>query len=65
MFTHIMVGSNNFEKSKAFYDAALGALGVPAGHAHNGRAFIRTMAVTLAWVLRQMAMLQHMPMAAR
>jgi catechol 2,3-dioxygenase-like lactoylglutathione lyase family enzyme len=39
MFTHIMVGSNNFDKSKAFYDAALGALGVPAGHAHNGRAF--------------------------
>jgi catechol 2,3-dioxygenase-like lactoylglutathione lyase family enzyme len=39
MFTHIMVGSNDFEKSKAFYDAALGALGVPAGQAHNGRAF--------------------------
>jgi catechol 2,3-dioxygenase-like lactoylglutathione lyase family enzyme len=39
MFTHIMVGSNNFDKSKAFYDAALGALGVPAGQAHNGRAF--------------------------
>jgi catechol 2,3-dioxygenase-like lactoylglutathione lyase family enzyme len=39
MFTHIMVGSNDFEQSKAFYDAALGALGVPAGGAHNGRAF--------------------------
>ncbi len=39
MFTHIMVGSNDIEKSKAFYDAALGALGVPAGAAHNGRAF--------------------------
>ncbi len=39
MFTHVMVGSNDFDKSKAFYDAALGALGVPAGHAHNGRAF--------------------------
>lgn len=39
MFTHIMVGSNDFEKSKAFYDASLGALGVPAGAAHNGRAF--------------------------
>jgi catechol 2,3-dioxygenase-like lactoylglutathione lyase family enzyme len=39
MFTHIMIGSNDFEKSKALYDAALGALGVPAGGAHNGRAF--------------------------
>jgi catechol 2,3-dioxygenase-like lactoylglutathione lyase family enzyme len=39
MFTHVMVGSNNFEASKAFYDAALGALGVAPGQAHNGRAF--------------------------
>jgi catechol 2,3-dioxygenase-like lactoylglutathione lyase family enzyme len=39
MFTHVMVGSNDFEQSKAFYDAALGALGVPEGQAFNGRAF--------------------------
>jgi catechol 2,3-dioxygenase-like lactoylglutathione lyase family enzyme len=39
MFTHIMVGTNDFDKAKAFYDAALGALGVPAGGAFNGRAF--------------------------
>ncbi len=39
MFTHIMVGSNDFDQSKAFYDAALGALGVPAGAAHKGHAF--------------------------
>jgi catechol 2,3-dioxygenase-like lactoylglutathione lyase family enzyme len=39
MFTHIMVGSNDIDQSKAFYDAALGALGVPAGHASGGRAF--------------------------
>ena len=39
MFTHIMVGSNNIDASKVFYDAALGALGVEAGAAHNGRAF--------------------------
>jgi catechol 2,3-dioxygenase-like lactoylglutathione lyase family enzyme len=39
MFTHVMVGSNNFDESKAFYDAALGALGVAPGQAFNGRAF--------------------------
>lgn len=39
MFTHIMVGSNDIDASKAFYDAALGALGVAAGAAHNGRVF--------------------------
>lgn len=27
MFTHMFVGSNDIEKSRAFYDAALGALG--------------------------------------
>jgi catechol 2,3-dioxygenase-like lactoylglutathione lyase family enzyme len=39
MFSHIMVGANDVEKAKAFYDAALGALGVPAGASFNGRAF--------------------------
>ena len=28
MFTHIMVGANDIEKARAFYNAALGALGV-------------------------------------
>jgi len=45
MFTHIMVGSNDPEKSAAFYNAALGALGVsPAQgerlfYMHKGGAF--------------------------
>lgn len=39
MFTHIMVGANDIEKAKSFYDAALGALGVPAGGLHNDRIF--------------------------
>jgi catechol 2,3-dioxygenase-like lactoylglutathione lyase family enzyme len=30
MFTHVMVGSNDPEKSRAFYRAALGALGYEA-----------------------------------
>jgi len=30
MFNHIMVGSNDIERSKRFYDAVLGVLGAPA-----------------------------------
>ncbi|MBE9603530.1 VOC family protein [Acetobacteraceae bacterium H6797] len=52
MFSHIMVGTNDIERSKAFYDAVLGVLGAPedvrntaaSGHQrvfyrHNGVAF--------------------------
>jgi catechol 2,3-dioxygenase-like lactoylglutathione lyase family enzyme len=48
MFTHVMVGTNDAVKGKAFYDAVLGALGVPEGHEfrpgvvfyfHDGLAF--------------------------
>jgi catechol 2,3-dioxygenase-like lactoylglutathione lyase family enzyme len=31
MFTHVRVASSDLEKSRAFYDATLGALGIPAG----------------------------------
>lgn len=31
MFNHIMVGSNDIERSKRFYDAVLGVLGAPEG----------------------------------
>jgi catechol 2,3-dioxygenase-like lactoylglutathione lyase family enzyme len=31
MFSHVMVGSNDIAASKRFYDAVLGALGIPAG----------------------------------
>ncbi len=31
MFSHIMVGANNVEESKKFYDAVLGALGYEPG----------------------------------
>jgi catechol 2,3-dioxygenase-like lactoylglutathione lyase family enzyme len=30
MFSHVMVGSNDIERSKRFYDAVLGVLGAPA-----------------------------------
>lgn len=43
MFSHIMLGANDVAKSKAFYDATLGALGVGAGHIDDkGRCFYRT-----------------------
>jgi len=31
MFTHIMIGSNDLDRSKRFYDATLGAVGVRPG----------------------------------
>ena len=43
MFSHIMVGSNDIERSKKFYDATLGALGVkPAAVDPKGRLFYVT-----------------------
>ncbi|MFA5965364.1 MAG: VOC family protein [Sphingomonas sp.] len=43
MFSHIMVGADDVAASKAFYDATLGALGVPAGNTDDkGRVFYLT-----------------------
>lgn len=55
MFTHVMVGTNDIERSRRFYDAVLGVLGVgePIRHAaktghmrlfyrHDGAAFCVT-----------------------
>ncbi len=46
MFSHVMVGTNDPERAKAFYDAVLGTLGVPPGQVDikNGkqRVFWRT-----------------------
>jgi catechol 2,3-dioxygenase-like lactoylglutathione lyase family enzyme len=43
MFSHVMVGTNDAEASRKFYDAALGALGVPAGTSdEKGRTFYFT-----------------------
>lgn len=40
MFSHVMLGSNDIEKSKIFYDAILAVLGYPAGVIDsNGRCF--------------------------
>ena len=49
MFSHIMVGSNDIARSKKFYDAVLGALGVgPAVTDPNGRIFYLTPAGVFA-----------------
>ena len=49
MFSHIMVGSNDVDRSKKFYDALFNAIGGPAGtedargrlaYSHNGGRFM-------------------------
>jgi len=42
MFSHIMVGTNDLDRAKKFYDAVLGTLGVPAGNVDRHRVFWRT-----------------------
>jgi catechol 2,3-dioxygenase-like lactoylglutathione lyase family enzyme len=43
MFSHVMVGADDVAASKQFYDAALGALGVPSGRLDDhGRIFYMT-----------------------
>jgi catechol 2,3-dioxygenase-like lactoylglutathione lyase family enzyme len=42
MFSHIMVGANDLDQSKAFYDAVLGTLGVPPGRVDRHRIFWMT-----------------------
>jgi catechol 2,3-dioxygenase-like lactoylglutathione lyase family enzyme len=43
MFSHIMVGANDLDESRAFYDALLGAIGVAPGFPDDkGRIFWMT-----------------------
>lgn len=43
MFSHIMVGTNDMEKARAFYDATFGALGYAPGFMDSkGRCFYAT-----------------------
>jgi catechol 2,3-dioxygenase-like lactoylglutathione lyase family enzyme len=37
MFSHVMLGANDLEASKAFYDAVLGTLGIGPGFANKNR----------------------------
>lgn len=43
MFTHMMVGANDLEASKKFYDAVLGTIGIaPGKYDDKGRVFYRS-----------------------
>src|SRR3981189_377673 len=42
MFSHVVIGANDLEKAKSFYDALLGTLGVPPGRVDRHRIFYRT-----------------------
>jgi len=42
MFSHIMIGTNDLDRAKGFYDAVLGALGMPPGTVDRHRIFYRT-----------------------
>jgi catechol 2,3-dioxygenase-like lactoylglutathione lyase family enzyme len=41
MFSHVMIGTNDLNRAKAFYDATLGALGVSPGFVDRHRIFWR------------------------
>jgi catechol 2,3-dioxygenase-like lactoylglutathione lyase family enzyme len=41
MFSHVMVGSNDLERSRVFYDAVLGTLGIKPGFQDMNRFFYR------------------------
>lgn len=52
MFSHVMVGANDLEASRKFYDAALGALGIAAGAINRDiRYFYRTPTGVFAFTL--------------
>ena len=42
MFSHIMVGTNDLDRAKSFYDALLGALDIPPAMVDRHRIFYRT-----------------------
>ena len=42
MFSHVMVGVNDLEASRKFYDALLGTMDVPPGMANKNRYFYRS-----------------------
>ena len=42
MFSHIMIGTNDLDRAKSFYDALLGTLGVPPARVDGHRIFYMT-----------------------
>lgn len=48
MFSHVMLGVNDLEASKRFYDAVLGTIGIGPGVANKNRYFYRSPSGTFA-----------------
>jgi catechol 2,3-dioxygenase-like lactoylglutathione lyase family enzyme len=48
MFSHVMVGTSNLDKAKAFYDAVFATLGVKPGFVDRHRVFYRSPTGTFA-----------------
>lgn len=48
MFSHVMLGVNDLEVSKKFYDALLGSLGIAPGFANKNRYFYASPGGTFA-----------------
>jgi catechol 2,3-dioxygenase-like lactoylglutathione lyase family enzyme len=48
MFSHIMIGTNDLDRAKSFYDAVLGTLGVAPAIVDRHRIFYRTPTGTFA-----------------
>jgi len=42
MFSHIMIGTNDLDRAKSFYDALLGTLDIPPAMVDRHRIFYRT-----------------------
>ena len=42
MFSHVMIGTNDLDRARKFYDAVLGTLGVPAPMVDGNRIFYMT-----------------------
>lgn len=42
MFSHVMIGTNDLDRAKSFYDGLLGTLGIPPASVDRYRIFYRT-----------------------
>ena len=51
MFSHVMVGVNDLEASRQFYDAVLGTLGIGPGVANRSRYFYRSRSGTFGFTV--------------
>ena len=65
MFSHIMVGTNDLEKAKGFYDKVLGTLGIPPARVDGHRIFYMTPTEVFQYRNRSMTSLPPWRMAER